>query len=471
MWIVVAVTTAIAVLVVLSLFPRRRRRDPEPPAIESESSTASLKCTVRDRGAVIGLSLGRRFMVCGALSFPASTLVDGGSSLHEIATSGGEGTALGERVSCATGSGQEIFEKAADAVLNVAKSVRRLESEALPILGIGLAMPGLIDLRRKNLRLSCSGVPAGTAVAEKLATHIMNQAPSQSVELFGINRGEGPEALARRIFIDNDATAMARGYVMEQRVTGHCACLILCDGLGAGLIVAGRLVHGHRLSAGEVGHQTLELRQNIGTYVPEATRGDQELWISWLKARANIPCPCGREGLHWEMLCSVEAVKAAADLIDPRVSPLISRALDTAIQVYSCEDQRAPCDLAAEFGEADGPRMRDVLDRIAMLYSIPLAVGIANLDNVLDLDHVVLSGEVVKLLEPHLQHRVGPIVGRFALQGDATNLIFVERTAHWIWRGAAQLFVDSTYPPDSHDRSRPGRNELAETLYQRLAHN
>jgi glucokinase len=67
-------------------------------------------------------------------------------------------------------------------------------------------------------------------------------------------------ALGRRVVVENDANAWALGEFWRGAARGrkHVVLLTLGTGVGGGLIVGGRLVHGRSGMAGELGHVTVE---------------------------------------------------------------------------------------------------------------------------------------------------------------------------------------------------------------------
>jgi predicted NBD/HSP70 family sugar kinase len=469
-WLVVSV--AVVTVIVVAIVSLR------PSSLRSERSTTENldKDVTRQRlesyasaqpRTIIGLDLGRDSIACGALNFPAKSFTENTQNLHSIALHGGQGVEVGSYVHKASGKGYEAISRAAQVIVDVAESISRLHPEALPVVGFGIAMPGLIDLDRKILKLACYGMPAGTDVVERIAQQIISYSGSRIEVLFGVPQNVGPSQFARRIFVDNDATSMARSFVIERRVLGNCACILLGQGVGAGLVAAGRLLHGDRLSAGEIGHQTLEMRKELGHYCPEATPSEKEFWTKWLDRRTAAICPCGRQGLHWEVLCNADALIEVADLAFPNIATALRDSLATAIVQ---PDNKATWrrELLKESVQLSNLDLDVFLDRAAMMLSVPLGIGIANLDNIIDVKTVVLFGEMTELLEDHLPSRLRPIINRFALQADDTNVLLAGSSSSWTWRGAAQIFVDSTYPADSQFPAAPRPRQVVWDLHDGL---
>jgi predicted NBD/HSP70 family sugar kinase len=116
-----------------------------------------------------------------------------------------------------------------------------------PVLGIGVGSPGVVDaqgtvLDAPNLRWH------GTPLAAVLREHT-----------------------GLPVFVANDANTAALGeHTFGDAVGGGMMVLRVGTGVGAGLILEGSLLHGHRAAAGEIGHVVVD---------PD---GD--------------PCACGRVG-------------------------------------------------------------------------------------------------------------------------------------------------------------------------------
>ncbi|WGL51045.1 ROK family transcriptional regulator [Nocardioides sp. BP30] len=115
------------------------------------------------------------------------------------------------------------------------------------VLGVGVGSPGIVD-------------PAGTVVdAPNLGWH---QVPLAA----GLH-----EAFGLPVYVANDAnTAVLGEHTYGQAGEGGLMLLRVGTGVGAGLVLEGALLHGHRNAAGEIGHVVVD---------PEGQ-----------------PCACGRVG-------------------------------------------------------------------------------------------------------------------------------------------------------------------------------
>jgi len=118
--------------------------------------------------------------------------------------------------------------------------VHRLADELIaltdrPVLGIGVGTPGVVDAE-------------GTVVdAPNLAWHGTPLARSLL------------ERLELPVFVANDANTAALGeHTFGDALEGGLMVLRVGTGVGAGLILEGALLHGHRAASGEIGHVVVD---------------------------------------------------------------------------------------------------------------------------------------------------------------------------------------------------------------------
>jgi predicted NBD/HSP70 family sugar kinase len=118
-----------------------------------------------------------------------------------------------------------------------------------PLLGVGVGSPGVVD-------------PAGTVLeAPNLGWHDLDLAASLAAHL------AGPVP----VHVANDANALALGELgMAGTADRSLLCVKVAHGVGAGLVLDGRLVVGDRFAAGEIGHVVVD--------------------------PGGPPCACGRRG-------------------------------------------------------------------------------------------------------------------------------------------------------------------------------
>ena len=165
-------------------------------------------------------------------------------------------------------------EAAADLVESLCREL--LGAATRPVIGVGIASPGVIDL-------------AGTVV----------QAP---------NRGWYGMPLATRltdrlgvpVHVANDANTRALGEFTYGSAAGSgCMVVTIGEGVGAGMVVDGALVLGRHHAAGEIGHLTV-------------LDGD-------LRDELPLDCACGRSGCL-ETVLSVPALRRRIAGLTPEES-------------------------------------------------------------------------------------------------------------------------------------------------------
>lgn len=181
------------------------------------------------------------------------------------------------------------------------------------------------------------------------------------VEGLVIGREVG-DAIGLPVDVDNDANAAAWGELIygAARGTSHAAVVTLGTGIGAGLILDGRLYRGAHGFAAEVGHIVV--------------------------MRDGPRCACGGIG-HWEASASGEALgRLARDRVaDGRASEVLRLAGGRVESVVG--DHVAAAALA---GDAEALAILDD-------YADAVALGLVSLVAVLDPERVVLGGGVLRM--------------------------------------------------------------------------
>jgi len=129
---------------------------------------------------------------------------------------------------------------------------RLLAAATVPVLGVGIASPGVID-------------PSGVVV----------QAPNRG--WYGLPLAARlSAALGAPVHVANDANARALGEFTFGEAGSATMVVTVGEGVGAGIVLDGALVGGRHHAAGEIGHVTV---------VDDATPGE-----------TPQPCACGRFG-------------------------------------------------------------------------------------------------------------------------------------------------------------------------------
>lgn len=245
-------------------------------------------------------------------------------------------------------------------IITMAKGVMartREQDPAAEFLGVGIGSPGPLDRK--------SGVVIFTPNLRWTDMPV---------------RDRIGEALGLPAALDNDANCALLGehWVGAAQGARHAVCFTLGTGIGGGIIVDGKLVHGASDVAGEIGHITIEVN---GRRCGCGNDG-------CLEAYASGPAIARR---------SIEAIDAGATTEMPALVHGDS-SLITAQTVFE----------AATAGDP----LADEIVRDTARY---LGVGIANLLNILNPEVVVICGGVTRAGD-HLFHPLRREVARRAFK-------------------------------------------------------
>jgi len=226
-------------------------------------------------------------------------------------------------------------------------------------LGIGIGVPGVVDSQGNVLRAANLGWE-GLPLAEQLTSDL-------GVPVHAAN--------------DADAAAMAEFGRRSLPPEGNMLFVLIGEGLGAGIVLGGRLHHGDGFAAGELGHVTVD--------------------------PTGLECHCGRVGCL-ETVASVaglgrayEAATAGGDGVQPFG---LERLRETAIGVSVLREG------GASLGRALG-NLISVLDvRLIVLGGEVVHAGPVFIDSVRQaaVDHVVYSGRAAP--ETHYSDAAGDAV-------------------------------------------------------------
>jgi glucokinase len=254
-----------------------------------------------------------------------------------------------------------------------------------PVEGIGIGLPGPVDVESGSMRTGIHGVPE------------LAEAPF--VERIRAESGVP-------VFIDNDVNAIALGEWTwgVGRGAASMVMLALGTGLGGGVILDGHLVRGKSGYGGELGHVSLSLD--------------------------GRPCVCGIRGC----LFAYAAGFGIAMEYERRV-----RGAATSRMAEILHGEHPP-DAAAVFRAAEvGDRHAlDVVEEACQ--AVGAAIG--GIANALNPDVIVLTGGILKSLAPH-QPRILEHASRYGLAptlADA-SIHFIPGYKNQTVRGGAALVL------------------------------
>lgn len=274
------------------------------------------------------------------------------------------------------GNALDTITRLVDHVLSAA------ERRRLRVSGIGIGLPGLIDVEKGALRWTpgawlpeLDGVPLSSVLGERSG---------------------------HRVFVDNDVNALALAEWMfgAGRDASSLVTVAIGTGVGAGIILDGTLIRGHVGAGGEIGHLSVN--------------------------REGPRCPCGAVGCLGIYLAGGFVGDRVRDRLPEHPDSVLGRAGGARV---SAEAMYA----AAAAGD---PLARTVADEACEA----LAMGIGALVSLLNPEVIVITGGVVTSLTP-LRENIMQRARRRALAAPlaATAVRFVPTDKRATIRGGAAL--------------------------------
>jgi len=218
------------------------------------------------------------------------------------------------------------------------------------VLGVGIGSPGPLDLEN-GLVIGMPNIPGfdNVPIRDRLAAR-----------------------LAAPAVLENDANAAALGEFLagSGRDVEHMVLLTLGTGLGSGIIIAGRLLHGAHGLGGELGHLIVQ--------------------------PGGEPCGCGQRGCLERYTSATYLARYARRLVEQGRGGALA-------DVFARTGEITSKDVAEAAGAGD-ELAGEVWDRAVR----HLAIGCVNVCRILDPDLIVLGGGMAKagddLLDPLREH-------------------------------------------------------------------
>ena len=204
------------------------------------------------------------------------------------------------------------------------------------LAGIGVGIPGIIDLKAGTLR-ACPNLPGWA------------QFPVQA---------EIERRLNTRVLLENDANVAALGekWLGAARHVDDMAMLTLGTGVGGGLVLEKKILHGMTGMAGEFGHMTID--------------------------ENGVQCKCGNRGCLEAYASATAVARMAKEAIDSGSAPALAEASSSDPEFGA----KSIYNLAILGDEA----ARKIFRRVGSA----LGIGVANLVNALNLPMYVIGGGV-----------------------------------------------------------------------------
>ncbi|BCV20644.1 ROK family transcriptional regulator [Moorella sp. Hama-1] len=215
----------------------------------------------------------------------------------------------------------------------------------LPVVGIGISTPGLVDagagVIRYSLKLNWMDLPLGPALAQRFHNPV---------------------------YVENDTNAAAIGekWFGAGRPFANMVYVSIGSGVGAGLILNGEVFRGFTGSAGELGHMSID--------------------------KGGERCECGNIGCL-ENLVAWPAIWA-------RVTKAVKRGVPTVItEIVENIDQVTPEILNKAALAGDQLAVNALAEA-----GVSLGIGLANLINLLNPEAIILGGSLLGEKSFMLQH-------------------------------------------------------------------
>jgi glucokinase-like ROK family protein len=211
-----------------------------------------------------------------------------------------------------------------------------VESRGAHLLGVGVGVPGLVDVSSGMLRIAPNLHWKNVPVRDLLAGHFTCP-----------------------IYVENEANAAALGefYFGATRNIKDFIFLSSGVGLGSGIVMGGKLFRGMTGYAGEAGHMTLDVNGNL--------------------------CGCGKRGC-WETFVGPRAVKQD-------IQRLLAAGAKSILQDIAKDDLKTITynDVLEAARQGDKTAL-EALEKVAFY----MGIGIANLVNIFDIEVFVLGGSL-----------------------------------------------------------------------------
>ena len=168
------------------------------------------------------------------------------------------------------------------------------------------------------------------------------------------------------VVVDNDANAAAWGEYRFGAAAGarDLILLMIGTGLGSGVLVDGRLLHGHSGAAAEFGHTVIDPN--------------------------GPPCTCGLRG------CIEQFVAGAAIVREARIA--VAKDPGSSIVAFAGSSEEITAEHVGRAAREYDETAREVLRRAGTM----LGIGLSNLANLFDPEVLILGGGVVQSGEPLL---------------------------------------------------------------------
>jgi glucokinase-like ROK family protein len=228
-----------------------------------------------------------------------------------------------------------------------------LELTAVPILGIGIGTPGLMDVERGVV------ITAVNLDWQDLALADLLQA-----------RYNMPVIIAN----DSQVSALAEYSFGDHEDVSNLVVVKVGRGVGAGIVQNKELYHGDGFGAGEIGHAKV--------------------------ADGNEQCLCGNIGCLETVASTRAIIKQAREIAQ--------RQPDSLLHKFAASPEEINTNAILKAFEAGDEAVGQIVDRTGRY----LSIAVANLISVLNVHHILIGGSIARFGEPlldpirqEIQHR------------------------------------------------------------------
>jgi predicted NBD/HSP70 family sugar kinase len=278
-----------------------------------------------------------------------------------------------------------------------------IRAASCPLLGIGISTPGLIDTSNGIVRQSVN-----------LGWH--------DVQLRSILRAR----YSLPIYVANDSHMIALAeYMFDRRQqTTNLVTINVGQGIGAGIVLDGRLFAGDEYGAGEIGHVVVE--------------------------EHGLPCKCGNAGCL-ETVASIPAILHRARLL-AQANP------SSLLLQFAPSWAEVTIETVVQAFHAGDPAVQQIIMAIGRY----LGIGVANLIGALGIRQIVITGCVApfgQLLRDAVQQEVSRRV--LPLLAQKTTIELVPQGPDMVCLGAAVLLLTSELGLTRLSRQEPEPLEIA----------
>ena len=197
---------------------------------------------------------------------------------------------------------------------------------------------------------------------------ILEQLGTASLDGFGL-RDALTDALGVAVHVDNDANtaAYAEHRFGAARGVTNSVFVTVSTGIGAGIVIAGRLYHGSAGTAGEIGHTIVE-------------------------PSSALRCGCGNYGC----LMGVASGSALPQVVRRKLS---RPGVTTSLNLTGLQDRDIDGELIAEALAANDPLAVEIVSE----YADYLGIGLYNTFQTLNPEVIVLGGGLTNWGDPYIE--------------------------------------------------------------------